>query len=217
MKTNTLKNSALSLTTPFSKFSLRTIASACLLTAFATLAQPLDKEQSDDLVELIESGQIAKISQVIDHGLDIDQEFEGDGTPLIIAVRNGDKALVEYLVSRGADVNKASIPDGNPLINAAITNNVELLYFLYQHGAKLDDIVEHDETALISASKAGAFQAVKFLVEQGADVNLAVKARTIRGSELRSPLSVAKNNEIKAYLLAQGATQSNASQEVYAP
>ena len=74
-------------------------------------------------------------------------------------------------------------------------------------GADIDAVTEHDETALISASHSGHFKVVKYLVEKGADVNLAVEANTVRGTELRSPLLSAKTREIREYLIAQGASK----------
>ncbi|NMP32085.1 ankyrin repeat domain-containing protein [Thalassotalea sp. M1531] len=190
----------------FHKLKVTAFAATITLAASASFAHSYKDDGNDETARVIAKGKLAQIEQLIDDGLDINQNIGNDGTPLIIAVQSERNDIVKYLVERGADVNKASIQDGNPLINAALTNNVELLDYLHRHGAQLDIIVEHDETALISASRAGNFKAVKFLVEHGADVNLSVLVEKIRGdTELRSPLNGAKTKEIYRYLIANGA------------
>jgi len=187
------------------KLKAVSIVSLCVVTASVSFAHTLEISQQDRILQVLAEGDLAKVEQVFESGIDINETIEGDGTPLIIAVQNANKALVKLLLEKGADVNRESIPDGNPLIVAALTNNVDLVDYLYKQGAQIDAIVEHDETALISASRAGHFEVVKFLVEHGANVNLAVQAKTIRGTELRSPLNGAKTEEIREYLLVNGA------------
>jgi len=187
------------------KFKLMSFASVCMFTASVAFAQPIDTESNDEIVRILSEGNLSKVEQIFDNGIDINLDIDGDGTPLIIAVQNKNKPLVKYLLEHGADVNRESIKDGNPLIVAALTNNVDMVQYLHQQGAEIDAVVEYDETALISASRAGHFQVVKFLVEQGADVNLAVEATTVRGKELRSPLNGAKTSKIREFLINNGA------------
>ncbi len=164
-----------------------------------------DNDREEYLVDVIASGDIAQIKGLLDGELDVNQNIEGDGTPLIIAIHNGHTELVEYLVTVGADVNLESLQDGNPLIAAALSNNLALVEYLYEQGAAIDAITQYDETALISASRAGHFQIVEYLVNNGADVNLAVHANVRYGKELRSPLNGAKTQKIRDFLLANGA------------
>ena len=115
--------------------------------------------------------------------------------------------MVQALIDLGANVNQSSRGDGNPLIAAAMTNNIELAQLLIDSGAKVDAIVRRDETPLINATRRGHLAMTKLLVEQGADVNLAVRAPVSDGSKLRSPLNMARTDEITNYLIEQGAIE----------
>ena len=202
---NIVNNTAKKSTKLSSNLKIMSIISIFMFTTSIVFANTPDSESNDKIVRILTEGNLEKIEQVFDSNIDINHHIDGDGTPLIIAVNNRNKALVKYLLARGADVNRESIKDGNPIIAAALRNDVDMVKYLYRHGAEIDAIVEFDETALISASRAGHFQVVKFLVEQGADVNLAVEAKTLKGTELRSPLNGAKTSEIRAYLITNGA------------
>ncbi len=164
-----------------------------------------DMSQAERVVATIEDGHLPAIQQLLNNGLDVNQDLDNDGTPLIIAVQNGHKRVVEFLLSHGADVNLESETDGNPLVAAALSNELELLTYLHKSGAEIDAITEYDETALISASRAGHFEIVKYLVEQGADVNLGVVAKVRKGTELRTPLNGAKTAQIRDFLVSHGA------------
>ena len=181
------------------------LSSALLTTGLSFAHQDDDLDPHEVVVHTLAQGNISEIQQLFDDGLNINQDIQGDGTPLIIAVRSGNKDLVEYLLNRGADVNTESTRDGTALTEAAANNDVELLSYLYAQGAVIDTVTKFDETALITASRAGNYQAVKYLVEQGADVNLAVEAKVKLGKEMRSPLNGAKTKQIRDYLIEKGA------------
>ena len=202
---STVNNIAKKTTRLSRNLKLMSIISICVFTTSVVLANTVDLESNDKLVRVISEGNLQKIEQLFDNNLDINHNVDGDGTPLIIAVKNRNLTLVKYLLDRGADINRESIKDGNPIIAAALSNDVDMVQYLYQRGAEIDAIVEFDETALISASRAGYFKVVKFLVEQGADVNLAVEAKVFKGTELRSPLNGAKTAEIREFLINNGA------------
>lgn len=183
------------------------IAGLFVLTTQATLAHSSDNElsEAEKIVEIIEQGNLTLVKQLFADGLNVNQDLDNDGTPLIVAVQSGNIGIVEYMLSIGADVNLTSETDGSPLVAAALGNNLGLVKYLYNNGAEIDTVTEYDETALISASREGHFEVVKFLVENGANVNLAVEAKVLSGTELRSPLSGAKTKQIRSYLIAQGA------------
>ena len=202
---STVNNTAKKTTTLFRNLKLMSIISICVFTTSVVFANTVDLESNDKFVRIISEGNLLKIEQLFDNNLDINHNIDGDGTPLIIAVKKRNLTLVKYLLDRGADINRESIKDGNPIIAAALSNDVDMVEYLYQRGAEIDAIVEFDETALISASRAGYFKVVKFLVERGADVNLAVEAKIFKGTELRSPLNGAKTSEIREFLINNGA------------
>jgi len=157
------------------------------------------------MIRAIRHNDLNKVKALLNNGVDINENLEGDGTPLIIAVQRNKIELVQALIDLGADVNQATDIDGNALINAAMKNNVVIAQLLLEEGANVDTVVINDETALITASRAGHFEMVQFLVENGADVNLGVQVKLVKGTEYRSPLNGARNMKIKQYLESNGA------------
>jgi ankyrin repeat protein len=185
------------------------LMSATMFGATAGIVQNVADDLKPTQLELIKhaihANDYQTISNMLNNGLDINAEIEGDGSLLIMAIQADHEAMVYALIDAGADVNQAVIADGNPLINAAMTNNVSVAHRLLDKGALVDAMVEHDETALINASRKGHFEMVKFLVENGADVNLGLQVNTVKGNIYRSPLNGAKTHKIRDYLLNMGA------------
>lgn len=159
------------------------------------------------LIRAVAQNDIETIKVLQNDGVDINTPAIGDGTALMIAVSKNNKSMVEALLSLGADVNQSSEGDGNPLIVAAMRNNFELAELLLDNGAAVDAIVPRDETALINASRYGYLDIVRLLIDRGADVNLAVTTGFSDGYEVRSPLKLAANNEVKDLLIANGAVK----------
>ncbi|MDQ3511411.1 MAG: ankyrin repeat domain-containing protein [Pseudomonadota bacterium] len=155
-----------------------------------------------DLLAAAEAGDIAAAKQLIEAGANVDTRIRGDGTALIIAARHGQLPMVEQLLQLGADVEKPSRGDGNPLIAAAAGGHDDVTERLLAAGADVDAVVAGDETPLINAARQGHLEIVKRLVAHGADVNLGVTADM---GEYRSPLNQAKNDDVRDYLLSQGA------------
>lgn len=183
------------------------VAAAFVVTTQVALAHSSygNSDQTEMMVDTIRQGNLVEIKQLFSNGLNVNEDIESDGTPLIIAIQSGNRKAVEYMLDIGADINLESETDGSPLVAAALNNNLELVKFLLNQGAVIDAVTEHDETALISASREGNYEVVKYLVENGADVNLSVEAKVLKGTELRSPLNGAKTKQIRDYLIAQGA------------
>lgn len=161
-----------------------------------------------DLVAAAGTGDIAAAKQVIEEGANVDTRIRGDGTALIVAARQGQLQMVDQLLDLGADVDQPSRGDGNPLIAAAIGGHDDVIQRLLEAGAEVDAVVAGDETPLINAARQGHLEIVKRLVDSGADVNLGVTADM---GEYRSPLNQAKNDDVREYLLSQGAQPNSDS------
>jgi hypothetical protein len=167
----------------------------------------LPSSEGQQLIAAVMRNDMTTIAALQNQGVDINTPAIGDGTALIIAVKTGNREMVQGLIDLGANVNQSSNGDGNPLINAAMTNNISLAKLLIDNGADVNAIVRRDETPLINATRRGYLAMTKFLVAQGADVNLAVRAPFSDGSKLRSPLNMARSEEITNYLIANGAVK----------
>ena len=199
-------------------------ALAASLPAFAPYATLTGSETSDcrkqtaskskptqldhDLMAAAEAGDVAAVQQLVEKGANVDTRIRGDGTALIIAARHGQLPMVEQLLQLGADVDKPSRGDGNPLIAAAVSGHDDVIQRLLAAGAEVDAVVAGDETPLINAARQGHLDIVKRLVAHGADVNLGVTADM---GEFRSPLNQAKNDDVRKYLLSQGAQPQGGS------
>ncbi|MGH8076711.1 MAG: ankyrin repeat domain-containing protein [Lysobacter sp.] len=154
------------------------------------------------LIEAVDEQRIDEVRRQVENGADVDARVRGDGTVLIRAAALGDLASVNELIRLGADVNQASRGDGNPLIAAAKHGHLDVVTKLVSAGADVNAVVTGDETPLINAARGGHLDIATFLVEHGADVSKGVTADFGRW---RSPLNLAANDEVRAYLTSKGA------------
>jgi hypothetical protein len=163
------------------------------------------------LYEAAAHGDIDEVNQLLQAGADLNAALEGDGTPLIGAVRSGSLDLVRHLLDRGADVNIAVEGDGTALIVASDNGALPIVQLLLDRRANPNQLVPGDEGALIQASGSGHLEVAKLLVARGADVNLGVWAEYLNDKvEWRSPLSMARKNRHAAvveFLIASGARE----------
>jgi len=162
----------------------------------AVAAKPDDDDDlwHDAVEKAAEKGDIDRLQQLIDRGLDINHSFDGDGTALLIAAENGRLEAVKWLLLHGADPNVPSPGDGNPLIAASEQGHGDIVKVLLHRGARVNDVVPGDETALITAAAAGREKIVRLLISEGADVNLGVWADgdDTRPADWRTPLIMAR-------------------------
>jgi bla regulator protein blaR1 len=158
------------------------------------------------MAEAGKAGDIDRIRELVDAGVDVNTVAEGDGTALIGASKGGHLELVRFLIARGADVNLASRGDGNPLIAAAAHGHADVVELLLDEGAKIDEMVFGDENALIKAAWHGHADVVRLLIRRGANVN----ARYDEDGEIRTPLRMARRggyDEIVRILRTAGASE----------
>lgn len=165
----------------------------------------LERHKGERLLEAVKRNDLDSIELLLNEGVDINTPVVRDGTALMIAVKTRNEQMVRSLIALGADVNQASLYDGNPLIIAAKTNNIRMAQLLLNEGAQINAVVPRDETPLINAARFGDVELVRFLVENGADVNQTVTTGIEDGYENRSPLNMASSQEIRDYLLINGA------------
>ncbi len=78
------------------------------------------KQQYDQLIAAVESGDIEKLKSLIDQGVDIDETVYGKKSPpLALAVKRGNRAVIEFLLNNGADPNVTDT-DGCSILSIAL-------------------------------------------------------------------------------------------------
>ena len=144
----------------------------------------------------------------IDHKMvDVNEQFRGGMTPLIIAAKNNRIDLVKYLLYRGADIEKKDDRGRTALLEAAKYGNTHIVKILINNDADVNTTDDENNSPLGLASYAGIgemdnyIEIVKILINSGADVDIIhVSGQT--------PLMIASsrdNSEIVKILLDYGA------------
>src|SRR4030095_7522909 len=82
------------------------------------------------LINAVKDGDIATVKEVIESGVDINQEDEQGWTPLNWAAGKGDIDIVKLLVGNGADVFKVGRDQRTPYMIALAAGRVEVVKFL---------------------------------------------------------------------------------------
>ena len=148
----------------------------------------------------IEKGDIGKVSEWLDEGLD--PEFQGSqfGTGLMNAAWHGNIEMMRLFVARGANPRRANRNGEQPLQLAAWNGHLDAVKWLLANGAALNREGNY-WGALHYAVFNGHKELAQFLIERGANVN----ARSPNGS---TPLMMAAREgreELTKVLLESGA------------
>jgi len=84
------------------------------------------------LIETVKAGNTVAVRELIDSGVDVNQQDEQGWTPLNWAAGKGNLALVTLLVEKGADVFKVGRDMRTPYAIALAAGHVEVVKFLRQ-------------------------------------------------------------------------------------
>jgi len=105
-------------------------------------------------------------ASLLEHGEDVDGEYEGQ-TPLFIAAHNGHARMCELLLLWKASVHaRTRYGKATPLYAAALKNHLGVCELLVKH-AKARDVWD----ALFGAAGAGLAAVCRVMLKHGADVN----------------------------------------------
>jgi ankyrin repeat protein len=136
--------------------------------AFANAAERL--EQVDALIIAAGKGDLNKIIQLLNQGVDINSQEGNDTSALISAAQEGRFEAVQLLLEQGADVNSSNISSNTALISAAGRGDLETVKLLLSYRADLNPKNFLGNTALITASEEGHMEIVNLLLDYGADI-----------------------------------------------
>ncbi|KAL6635599.1 ankyrin repeat-containing domain protein [Neocallimastix sp. 'constans'] len=114
------------------------------------------------------------VKYLVEHGADINKEYEYGTTVLFNACRNRNKDLVEYLVEHGADINKENKYGETALLIACGSGNIDLVKYLVEHGVDINKKNKYGEIALFISYRSGNKDLTKFKknIDSGTGLNL---------------------------------------------
>lgn len=125
------------------------------------------------IVSAAQHGEIAKVSELIQQGADVNTAAADGSTALMWAAYNSLPEMATALLAAGADVNAVNNYGVTPLLQASRTGDTSIIEVLVAGGADIELAHPEGVTPLMAAAGAGRVQAVRMLLERGADVNAA--------------------------------------------
>lgn len=96
-------------------------------------------------------GDIKKIREFLNSGININSKDFGNRTPLMYAAEDGAIEVISYLLKNGANINDIDIRGESALIIALKNHNINAAKFLIESGADLSIVNEDDKNALAIA------------------------------------------------------------------
>jgi ankyrin repeat protein len=123
------------------------------------------------LVEAAEKGDVDRLQQLLERGVDINSAQENGWTALMAAAAHGQTAAIELLLTRGADPNRTDSVGNTALHHAVCGNKDAILRALLDRGVDVNARTQTGYTALHLAVQDRRVRAVRRLIAAGANVN----------------------------------------------
>ena len=151
----------------------------------------LPKYSIDGFFSVISKGNVDKVKEYLDNGLDIEcRNSEGD-TPLIWASIYGQSEVVDLLLKHGANPDvESNLYCIIPLIKASARGYKEIVDLLLKHGANPNIKDKYGETSIYMASRYGYKDIVDLLLKYGANPN-------VKDEDGETPLKIASSKGYK--------------------
>lgn len=134
-----------------------------LVSVFATPAV-----WAGELHAAAETGDLARVKQLIETGGNVDERDVAERTPLSWAAEGGHVEVVQFLIGKGADVNARDFTDVAPLQHAVLANSLNVVELLVKNGADVNVKDDIGVTVLDDATNRGYTEMVELLKANGA-------------------------------------------------
>ena len=161
-----------------------------------------------ELVEAAGEGDVSKVQELLDQGINVNYTLPETQTPLIAAVQNGHFEVVKLLLDRGATLD--AVESQTTLHIAVFRGNKEITQLLLDRGVEVEATLRNGATALhVAIFVEDNLEIVKLLLDRGAAVNAAI-------SDGETPLLIASvQDDVNAAqtILDRGAAVDAACEE----
>ena len=189
----------------------------------------MNAQLSNQFIHVIISGDIERVKQFINSGIDVNEYDSSRRLPIFIASLYGHTEIVKELIRAGADVNKGTNSEWKPIYIASANGYHDTVRTLTAAGADVNIITPNIGAPIHIASRRGHIYVVRALIDAKADVNIkdvyykrtpillasmngfadivrelihAGADISIKDKDGQTALDIAKNNEIKEILMS---------------
>ena len=129
--------------------------------------------KNDQLFEKLDTGEIEKVTYLLDHGADIEARDVNGNTVLLKALDNGNLELAKILLERGANPLVKNKEGLSVATAAALQFEVDLFKKLVEKGAPANPGILGKMNLLMNLSMEGHSDMVSFILEKNpSDINL---------------------------------------------
>ncbi len=146
-------------------------------------------------------GNLAKVTDFVESGMDVDTKDKVGWTPTYWALSTGHKEVFKYLLSQGAETTAKTSRGRTLLHQASQAGFLEMVKLLIAEGADVNVTANNGQHPLGDAAVNGHEDIVKLLIASGAKVNLtaAGKGTALHAAAFRG------HSTILDFLIANGA------------
>jgi cytohesin len=159
-----------------------------LPSSYSSVVQLLRRPWTDDrntpLHIASDSGELAVVRVLLEHGVDVNAKDKGNSTPLHNALKEGHVDIAQLLLQRGADPEVRDEDMNTPLHLASYSGELAVVRVLLEHGVDVNTKDKDNSTPLHDALQQGHVEIAQLLLEHGTDVNA-------QDSNNRTPLYLA--------------------------
>lgn len=146
------------------------------------------------LKEAVERGNVADVQRAVENNANVNETYDHNQTPLLIAVADCNPEVVKFLISSGADVSRNEDALGVAAFSTkSYAKNsskcIEVAQLLIDHGQNVNTPGKSGFTPLMSASINSDVEMMAYLIEKGADVNARFSTVLEKESTVLSSLS----------------------------
>ena len=120
-------------------------------------------EGSDSIHIACLYGDIKKIKEFLNAGVNINSKDFSNKTPLMYAAEDGAIEILNYLLKNGANINDIDIRGESTLITALKNQNIKGAKFILESGADLSIINEEDKNALTVAKEIDSKEIIELI------------------------------------------------------
>uniref|UniRef100_A0ABD2WV26 Death domain-containing protein n=1 Tax=Trichogramma kaykai TaxID=54128 RepID=A0ABD2WV26_9HYME len=132
-------------------------------------------EPSTLFLRAARAGQLEKVLEYLDSGVDINTSNANGLNALHLAAKDGHLEIVKELLLRGAIVDAATKKGNTALHIASLAGQEEVVHLLVQRGASVNAQSQNGFTPLYMAAQENHDSVVKFLLNKGANQTLATE------------------------------------------